>query len=180
MPSIARHRPATSSRPFIAVLGATGAQGGGVVRALLQDPLHRYAVRALTRQPHAAKARALAAAGAKVVAADLDARPSLERTFASAHGLFAVTNFWEHLSPERELAQARHIAEAARAAGVAHVVWSTLEDTRFFVAAEDPCIPPLPGGCQMPHFDAKGRPTQSSPSWACRRPSSTPRSSGTT
>ena len=89
-----------------------------------------FTVRALTRNPDSDKARALAAAGAELVRADLDDQASLERAFAGAHGVFALTNFWEHFSPEKEDAQARNLAYAAKAAGVGHVVWSTLEDTR--------------------------------------------------
>jgi uncharacterized protein YbjT (DUF2867 family) len=72
-----------------------------------------------------------------------------------AHGAYCVTNFWEHFSPERELAQAHTMAEAAEAAGVAHVVWSTLEDTRAFVAPGT-TMPVLMGKYNVPHYDAKG------------------------
>jgi uncharacterized protein YbjT (DUF2867 family) len=145
-----------STQPIITVLGATGAQGGGLVRAILADPARRHAVRAVTRKPDSPAARALSALGAEVVAADLDDSASLERAFAGAHGVFAVTNFWEHLSPERELAQAGNIAQAAGAAGVAHVIWSTLEDTRLKVPLSDPRMPTLMGRYKVPHFDAKG------------------------
>jgi uncharacterized protein YbjT (DUF2867 family) len=80
----------------IAVLGATGAQGGGLVRAILNDPNNEFAVRAITRNPDSDKAKALREAGAEVVAADLDDQQSLERAFKGAYGAFCVTNFWEH------------------------------------------------------------------------------------
>ncbi len=142
--------------PIIAVIGATGAQGGGLAQAILNDPAKRYALRALTRKPEGAAARALAGRNAEVVAADLDDEESLVRALKGAYGLFAVTNFWEHLSPERELAQAGNIARAAKRAGVAHVIWSTLEDTRKFVPLEDTRMPTLMGRYKVPHFDAKG------------------------
>ncbi len=145
-----------NSRPVIAVLGATGAQGGGLVRALLADPQARFAARALTRQPTGSRARRLAAAGADVVAADLDDVDSLVAAFTGVHGVFAVTNFWEHFSPETELQQAENIAVAAREAGVAHLVWSTLEDTRLRVPLDDPRMPTLMERYKVPHFDAKG------------------------
>jgi uncharacterized protein YbjT (DUF2867 family) len=145
-----------SDSPLIAVIGATGAQGGGLVRAILADPKRTYAVRAITRQPEGEAGRALAAAGAEVVAGDLDDAASLATAFAGAHGLFAVTNFWEHFSPERELAQAGNIAQAAKKAGVAHVIWSTLEDTRRKVPLDDPRMPTLMERYKVPHFDAKG------------------------
>ncbi|MBL8344136.1 MAG: NmrA family NAD(P)-binding protein [Rubrivivax sp.] len=140
--------------PLIAVLGATGAQGGGTVRALLEGG--RFAVRALTRQPEGAAAQALRHAGAEVVHADLDDPATLRAAFAGAQGLFAVTPYWTHHSPEREFDQARHIAEAAAAAEVPHVVWSTQEDTRRWVPLEDERLPTLRGRWKVPHCDAKG------------------------
>ncbi|GMV38327.1 MAG: nucleotide-diphosphate-sugar epimerase [Myxococcales bacterium] len=145
-----------SDRKIIAVVGATGAQGGGLVRAILADTSGAFAVRAITRNPASPKAQALAAAGAEVVAADLDDQASLERAFAGAHGAFCITNFWEHFSPEKELAQATNQARAAAAAGVAHAVWSTLEDTRRFMSLDDDRMPTLMGKYKVPHFDAKG------------------------
>lgn len=139
----------------IAVLGATGAQGGGLVRAILADPAGGFAARAVTRKVDSDKAKALAAAGAEVVAADLDDVASLTKAFAGAHGVYAVTNFWEHFSGEKEKAQAKNVAEAAKAAGVQHVVWSTLEDTRQWMPAGDTRMPMLQGSYRVPHFDAK-------------------------
>jgi uncharacterized protein YbjT (DUF2867 family) len=145
-----------AEKKLIAVIGATGAQGGGVVRGILEDPSGPFAARAITRKPDSDKARALAAAGAEVVAGDTDDPASLERAFAGAHGVFCVTNYWEHMSPERELRQATAMARATRKAGVAHVVWSTLEDTRSAVPLDDPRMPVLQEKYNVPHFDAKG------------------------
>ncbi|HEX6361744.1 MAG TPA: NmrA/HSCARG family protein [Albitalea sp.] len=143
-------------QPVLAVFGATGAQGGGLARAILDDPARRFRLRAITRRPESPAARALAARGAEVVAADLDEAASVRRAMQGAHGAFCVTNFWEHFSPGRELAQARHMAQAAAEAGVEHVVWSTLEDTRDFVAPGSGAMPLLMGKYNVPHFDAKG------------------------
>jgi uncharacterized protein YbjT (DUF2867 family) len=66
-----------------------------------------------------------------------------------------VTNFWEHLSAEKEKSQAKHLAEAAKAAGVKHVIWSTLEDTRKLMAAGDTRMPMLQQKYRVPHFDGK-------------------------
>jgi uncharacterized protein YbjT (DUF2867 family) len=143
-------------KQLIAVIGATGAQGGGLVRSLLAGAGGEFAVRAITRKPDSEKGRALAALGVEVVAADADDPPSLHRAFSGAHGAFCVTNFWEHLSPERELRQAGAMARAARAAGVAHVIWSTLEDTRARVPLADRRLPTLMEKYKVPHFDAKG------------------------
>jgi uncharacterized protein YbjT (DUF2867 family) len=144
------------SRPILAVIGATGAQGGGLAQAILRDPAQRFALRALTRKPDSAPARALATQGAEVVVADMDDERSLARAFAGAHGVYGVTNYWEHLSPERELAQAANIARAVKQADVAHVIWSTLDDTRKYVPLGDPRMPTLMGRYKVPHFDAKG------------------------
>jgi uncharacterized protein YbjT (DUF2867 family) len=143
-------------KKIIAVLGATGSQGGGLVRAILDDPQGGFAVRAITRDANSDAAKALATRGAEVVAADVDDEKSLERAFAGVHGVFAVTFYWAHMQPEKEIAEARRIAQAAKAAGVKHVVWSTLEDTRKFIPLADDRMPTLMGKYKVPHFDAKG------------------------
>jgi uncharacterized protein YbjT (DUF2867 family) len=145
-----------SDRKIIAVVGATGAQGGGLVRAILADPDAGFAARAITRDPDSDRARELARLGAEVVAADLDDPASFDRAFAGAHGAFCVTFFWEHFSPEKETAHARTLAGAAAQAGVGHVVWSTLEDTRTLVPLDDDRMPTLQGSYKVPHLDAKG------------------------
>jgi len=145
-----------AERKIVVVTGATGAQGGGLVRAILSDPEGGFAARALTRNPESDKARALAAAGAEVVQADLDDTESVRRAFDGAYGAFCVTNFFEHFSVDQEIAQARAMAEAAEAAGLEHVIWSTLEDTRRFMSLDDPRMPTLQGKYKVPHFDGKG------------------------
>ena len=140
----------------IAVIGATGAQGGGLARAILDDPEGGFRCRALTRNPDSEAARALADRGAEVVQADLDDVESLQRAFDGAYGAFCVTNFWEHFSPDKERAQASNLAEAAKSAGLQHVIWSTLEDTRNWVPLDDDRMPTLMGSYKVPHFDAKG------------------------
>jgi len=144
-----------ADKKVIAVVGATGAQGGGLVRAILADPNGGFACRAITRDPGKDQARALAGKGADVVKADLDDVGSLEKAFAGAYGAYCVTNFWEHFSGEKEKAQARNMAEAARTAGLRHVIWSTLEDTRKLMAPGDTRMPMLQEKYRVPHFDAK-------------------------
>lgn len=145
-----------SAKPVIAVIGATGAQGGGLARAILADPDRQFALRAITRKPDSPAAVALARAGAELAPGDLDDPATLASAFEGARGVFAVTNFWEHFSPEREYRQAGHIAGAAREAGVGHLIWSTLEDTRRDVPLSDTRMPTLMGRYKVPHFDAKG------------------------
>ena len=144
-----------ADKKIIAVLGATGSQGGGLARAILADPNGGFACRAITRDPDKDQAKALAGAGAEVVSANLDDVASLKKAFAGAHGVYAVTNFWEHFSGEKEKAQAANIAEAAKAAGVKHIIWSTLEDTRELMASDDDRMPFLQEKYRVPHFDAK-------------------------
>ena len=105
---------------IIAVVGATGLQGGAVTRRLLQD---HWPVRALTRNPEGTKACALARLGAEVVKADTADPVSLERAFGGVHGVFSVQN--HHISGfEGEVRQGKQVAEAAKRVGVAHVVYS--------------------------------------------------------
>ena len=141
---------------IIAVVGATGAQGGGLVRAILSDPGSGFTARALTRKVSSDKGKELAKLGAEVVEADLDDVESLKRAFAGAYGAFLVTNYWEYFSPEKEMAQAKNMAQAAKHANLQHVIWSTLEDTRRWVPLSDNRMPTLMGKYKVPHFDAKG------------------------
>ena len=145
-----------SEEKIIAVVGATGAQGGGLVRAIASDPASGFVARAITRDVNSEKAKALARLGAEVVAANVDDVESLKKAFAGAAGAFCVTFYWDHFSPERELAQATALAQAAKAAGIQHAVWSTLEDTRKWVPLNDNRMHTLMGKYKVPHLDAKG------------------------
>ena len=140
----------------IAVVGATGATAGGLVRAILSDPDVGYACRAITRYPESAAARALSDQGATVVKADLDDYDSLVRAFDGAYGAFCMTNFFVHFSAEQEAEQAANQARAAAVAGVSHVIWSTAEDTRKWYALDDDKMPTLQGGYKVPNWDGKG------------------------
>ena len=144
------------TKKTIAVVGATGAQGGALVRAIMADKDSPFSVRAITRKPDSAAAQALAAAGAEVVAGDSDQGETMKAAFDGAAAAFCVTNYWEHFSPEREIAQAHALADAAKAAGVGHTIWSTLEDTRRWVPLDDNRMPTLMGKYKVPHFDTKG------------------------
>jgi uncharacterized protein YbjT (DUF2867 family) len=145
-----------TDKKIIAVVGATGAQGGGLVRAIHNDQDSSFTARAITRDASSDKAKALAAIGAEVVEADVNQVGSLKQAFAGAYGAFCVTFFWEHFSPEQEGQQARNMAEAAKAAGLKHVIWSTLEDTRKWIPLSDDRMPTLMDKYKVPHFDAKG------------------------
>ncbi len=145
-----------SDKKTIAVIGATGAQGGGLVRAILNDPDGGFAARVLTRDVNSAKAQAFAKLGAEVVAVDVDDAESLKKALEGAYGAYCVTFFWDHFSTEKEMAQAKSMAAAAKVAGLRHVIWSTLEDTRHWIPLNDDRMPTLQGKYKVPHFDAKG------------------------
>ena len=141
---------------IIAVIGATGAQGGGLVRAILADRTGGFSARAITRKANGEKAAELRKLGAEVVEADLDDEASLAKAFAGAYGAYCVTNYWEHFTPAKEVSQARNMARAAKSANLQHVIWSTLEDTRKRVPLSDTRMPTLMEKYKVPHFDAKG------------------------
>jgi uncharacterized protein YbjT (DUF2867 family) len=144
------------SPKIIAVVGATGSQGGGLARAILADPDGGFAVRAITRDAGSEKARALAELGAEIVEADIDDEGDLDAAFAGAYGAYCVTFFWAHFSPDKEQVEARAMAHAAKKADLKHVIWSTLEDTRRFIPIENDRMPTLQGRFNVPHFDSKG------------------------
>lgn len=144
------------NKKIIAVVGATGAQGGGLVQAILNDKDGEFSARAITRNANSEKAKALADQGVEVVEADLEDKESIVKAFEGAYGAYCVTFFWEHFSPEKEKQHAKNMAEAAKDAGVQHVIWSTLDDTRKWIPLSDDRMPTLQGIYKVPHFDAKG------------------------
>jgi uncharacterized protein YbjT (DUF2867 family) len=147
-------------KKIIVVFGATGAQGGGLANAILDDPNSEFAVRAVTRDLTSDKSKALAAKGAEVVVANVDDAASVQKVMQGAYGAYCVTFFWTHFSPEKEMAQVKLMADAAKAAGVKHVIWSTLEDTRKFIPLTDNRMPTLNEKYKVPHFDGKGESDQ--------------------
>ncbi|XP_015732855.1 nmrA-like family domain-containing protein 1 [Coturnix japonica] len=133
-----------AAKKLIVVFGATGAQGGSVVRALLEDGT--FAVRAVTRSPGRKEAAELRQRGAEVVRADLDDERSLEEAMDGAYGAFVVTNFWEHCSKEKEIAQGKRLADLSKHLGLQHVVYSGLENVKQLTK----------GRLEVLHFDGKG------------------------
>jgi len=149
-----------SQKKIIVVFGATGAQGGGLARAILNDSNSEFAVRAVTRDTNSDKAKELAKMGAEVVAGDIDDMQSMKGVLEGAYGAYFVTFFWAHYSPEKEMAEAKNMAAAAKEAGLKHVIWSTLEDVRKWVPLNDNSMPTLHGKYKVPHFDGKGESDQ--------------------
>jgi len=143
-------------KKIITIFGATGAQGGGLARAILQDKNSPFAVRAVTRDKNSDKAKELAQLGAELVVADIDDQQSIENALKGAYGAYFVTFFWAHFSVEKEKAEAAMFVEAAKQADLKHVIWSTLEDTREYVPLSDNRMPTLQGQYKVPHFDGKG------------------------
>lgn len=131
-------------------------QGGGLVRAIMDDDSGEFTARALTRNINSDKAKALAKLGAEVVAADVDNEESLKKALEGAYGAYCVTFFWEHFSPEKENAHAESMAKAAKHNSLEHVIWSTLEDTRKWIPLDDNRMPTLMDKYKVPHFDSKG------------------------
>jgi uncharacterized protein YbjT (DUF2867 family) len=145
-----------ASKKIITVFGATGAQGSGLVRAILEDKNGEFAARAVTRDIQSDKAKELGKLGAELVAADIDDPQSVDKALEGAYGAYFVTFFWAHFSAEKEKAEAAIFANAAKKAGLKHAIWSTLEDTREYIPLNDNRMPTLHGKYKVPHFDGKG------------------------
>ncbi|MBK7372456.1 MAG: NmrA/HSCARG family protein [Saprospiraceae bacterium] len=145
-----------SQKKIITIFGATGAQGGGLARAILNDKNSEFAVRAVTRDANTDKAKALAALGAEVIVANIDDPESVKHAMEGAYGAYCVTFFWDHFSPEKEGMHVKYMADAAKATGLKHVIWSTLEHTRLWVPITDDRMPTLMEKYTVPHFDGKG------------------------
>jgi len=133
---------------LITVFGATGNQGGSVIKYILADPSlsKEYKIRGITRDISKPSAQALAKQGVELVAADLNSPTSVASAIAGSHTVFLVTNYWETGQPAVEIAQGKTVADASKAAGVSHLIFSSLLD----VSKES-------GGklTHVPHFDGK-------------------------
>ena len=137
-----------SSSKILTVFGATGNQGGSVINAVLADPSlsKEYKIRAVTRDDTKPQARALADRGVEVVKADMSSLEAAAPAVKDAHTVFFVTNFWEHGSVDTEHAQGKAVTDASKAAGVKHIIFSSLIN-----------VTEATGGrlAKVKHFDAK-------------------------
>lgn len=145
----------------VAVLGATGQQGGAVANALLKQEDGPTVV-ALTRNPDSAKAQALKAQGAQVRQADLNDVESLKRAFDGCDGAFVLANFWEGMNVDVEMQQYKNAADALKATDtMKRVVYSTLEESVIpGVTTDDFKVLHThkeTGKMFVPHFDGKAR-----------------------
>ncbi|KNE62263.1 hypothetical protein AMAG_07499 [Allomyces macrogynus ATCC 38327] len=131
-------------KPVIAVVGATGVQGGSVVSTLMRTG--QWTVRALSRDPRSDRARELAGKGVDVIKCDIDLREDLEAAFDGADAVFAMTNFWDVITLARgdinfEYRQGKLMADVAKAKGVKHFIWSSLPNVHEISHGTLTCIP---------------------------------------
>ncbi|KAH8152588.1 uncharacterized protein LAJ45_03429 [Morchella importuna] len=133
---------------ILVVFGATGNQGGSVIRSVLADPKlsKEFKIRGVTRDPSKPAAQKLAEQGVDVVKADLLDKGTLRNALIGAHSVFAVTNYWEKASKEIEVTQGKNISDVSKEIGVEHLIWSSL-----------PNVTKLTDGklSNVPHFDGK-------------------------
>ncbi|KAL2832863.1 NAD(P)-binding protein [Aspergillus cavernicola] len=133
---------------LITVFGATGNQGGSVIKHILEDPQlsKEYKIRGLTRDTSKKSAQDLAKKGVEVVAANLDSVDSLTIALKGSHTVFLVTNYWETASGDIEYAQGKNVTDVAKEAGVSYLIFSSLhhvtEETKGRLS-------------HVPHFDSK-------------------------
>ena len=144
-----------ANKKIIAIVGSTGHQGGGLVRAILKDKKSPFLVRALTTDVNSEKANELKKLGVEVISTNVDDQDSLEHAFKGADSAYCVTFYWNHMNPDREITNAVNLAQAAKSTGLKHVIWSTFEDTRKWIPLDDNRMPTLMGRFKVPHFDAK-------------------------
>ncbi|TPX63942.1 hypothetical protein SpCBS45565_g06285 [Spizellomyces sp. 'palustris'] len=137
-----------SSKKLLVVFGATGAQGGSVVRSILNDPktAAEFSVRAVTRDTSKPSAQDLVKLGAETIKADLKDKASLRSALKGAYAVFSVTNYWEEQNAETEIQQGKNIADVAKELNVQHFIWSSLLD-----------VNKVSGGKldKVAHFDSK-------------------------
>ncbi|KAF3764519.1 hypothetical protein M406DRAFT_42669 [Cryphonectria parasitica EP155] len=137
-----------SSKKIITIFGATGNQGGSVVRIFLNDPKLKndWAVRGVSRNAESDSAKKLTALGVEMVSADLNDKASLVRAMKGAYAIFAVTNYWEKMDMQLDIDQGKNLADAAKENGVQHYVWSSLLNINKLTNGKLP---------HVYHFDSK-------------------------
>jgi uncharacterized protein YbjT (DUF2867 family) len=113
---------------ILTVFGATGNQGGSVIRAILDDPVlsAEFKIRGVTRDVKKQASRDLEVRGVEMVQADMASPEAAAPAVQGAHTVFVVTNFWESMSAATEIAQGKAVTDAAKAAGVQHLIFSSL------------------------------------------------------
>lgn len=137
----------SSTKKLLTVFGATGNQGGSLVRTILNNSTlnAKYSLRGVTRDTSKPAAQQLSKRGVDVVRADLDDLDSVKKAIDGSYGVFAVTNFWESMDGNKETQQGRNIVDASISTGVKHLVLSTLHSVEKLSN----------GTLHVPHFDSK-------------------------
>lgn len=149
----------TISEKIIAIMGASGAQGGAVIKAFNKLGRDEFKLRAISRDPDSDKAKAILPLVDEFFEADADDEESMVKAFEGCYGAFIMSNFWQDMDAEHEIRTLRTCKEAAKKAGLQHVVLSSLEDTREIVNAsenKDTWKALNDQGMYVPHFDGKG------------------------
>ncbi|KAH7408988.1 NmrA-like family protein [Cadophora sp. MPI-SDFR-AT-0126] len=138
----------SSLKKIIAVIGATGGQGGSVINTLLSSPKtsSEWAIRGITRDASKESSKKLASRGVEVVTGDVNSKESMLAAFKGAYAVFAVTNYWETLDQNLEIQQGKNIADAALESGVQHFIWSSLRNVKQMTNGKLP---------NVHHFDSK-------------------------
>ena len=138
-----------SPSKLLTVFGATGVQGGSVIKSVLAHPVlsKEFKIQGVTRDPSKPNAQALASKGVEPIKANLDDPASVKKALEGSYAVFAVTNYWEKQSKEGEIQQGQTIADVAKAVGVKHLIWSAL-----------PNVTKMTNGAihEVEHFDSKG------------------------
>lgn len=111
-----------AEKKIIAVMGATGMQGGSLVRAIINDPEKEFIPRAVVRDISSDKAKKLKDMGAEIVEGDLEKPGTIKKAFEGAYGAYCVTFYWAYFSPEKELAHAKVLADAVKSAGIKRAI----------------------------------------------------------
>ncbi|KAI9734959.1 MAG: hypothetical protein M1834_002041 [Cirrosporium novae-zelandiae] len=137
-----------SSQKLLVVFGATGVQGGSVIKAILSDPKasNEFKLRAITRDPSKPKAKALEEKGVECVTGDVNDKESLRKALAGAYAVYAVTDYWAKMDKEEETQQGKNIADVAKEVRVQHMVYSSLFNVTKFTNGK------ITG---VHHFDSK-------------------------
>ncbi|KAL8869034.1 MAG: hypothetical protein Q9174_004577 [Haloplaca sp. 1 TL-2023] len=139
-----------ANEKIVVVFGATGNQGGSVIKSILSDPktANEFKIRGITRDPSKPNAKALEAKGVETVAGDINSKDDIRAALKGAYAVFAVTNYWEKMDEALEEQQGRNIADLSKEAGVHHLIWSSLLNIADLTSGTYP---------HVYHFDSKAR-----------------------
>lgn len=137
-----------AQKKIVVVFGATGNQGGSVIKSILGDPktAEEFKIRGITRDTSKPNAKALESKGVETVAADINSKDQMKAAFQGAYAVFAVTNYWEKMDAPLEKQQGQNIADLAKEAGIQHLIWSSLYDVNKLTNGKFP---------NVEHFDSK-------------------------